>query len=334
MNVVISKGTAAGRSPAQSQPRTFVEVTVRTLRLDTTLPFSLYTQIEGEYLVYRHENLPFTATQQQALLANGMETLYVSSEQLSSFWGYLNDNVRSSTAESDAPISLRAASFYHSAAALTQQALYVPVSTENLTAAQTVVQSSLQLLREGKVAFHEVLRLMSSQPDQFQKALNVCQYGLALAREVGVKDRRELDAFGMGLLLMDIGMAQVPRAVVEKNGPLSFEEWTMVKKHPAMGMEMLASLPPLHDLTRAVIIGHHERLDGSGYPAGSNGSDVILAVRIAGIADVFNALTTAPHRRQPMTSFDALRLMRKEMASQFDIPLLELFMKLMGGSKI
>ena len=164
----------------------------------------------------------------------------------------------------------------------------------------------------------------------YSHALNVSQYGLALATEVGIRDPVELESIGMGLLCQDLGMLKISEHLVFKAGPLSFEEWSLIKRHPTLGLEAVEQFPEFPEVARAIVFGHHERLDGSGYPRALAGDEVSQHLRIAGIVDVFNSLTSSRPFRDAANTFDALRVMNTEMIGSFDRQVFEAFIHLLG----
>ena len=125
------------------------------------------------------------------------------------------------------------------------------------------------------------------------------------------------EALELGALLHDIGEIRVPDAVLEKAGPLTPEEWELVKRHPAWGVEILETVPVLTPALD-VVGGHHERYDGGGYPQGLRGEDIPLTARIFAVVDSLDAMIhDRPHRRaRPMS--EALEELQRESQKQFD----------------
>jgi HD-GYP domain-containing protein (c-di-GMP phosphodiesterase class II) len=106
-------------------------------------------------------------------------------------------------------------------------------------------------------------------------------------------DHREerLAKLGLGLLVLDVGKLAIPLEILDKPGPLSAEEWEVVRRHPDLGAELLAgTAAPLFALD--VVRSHHERLDGSGYPRGRAGADIHEFARIGGIVDTYHAIVS------------------------------------------
>ena len=143
----------------------------------------------------------------------------------------------------------------------------------------------------------------------------VASVAVGLARKLGYRDE-ELEAIEIGALLHDIGKIGVPGHVLRKNGPLTDEEWELVKKHPLISDYILSELD-LHPFVRQCARSSHERIDGTGYPEGLTGDEIPLPARIVFVADALDALTsTRPYRpARPMLA--ALAEIRAHAGTQF-----------------
>jgi len=126
----------------------------------------------------------------------------------------------------------------------------------------------------------------------------VAELACILAVRAGI-DAREMFWFRLGALLHDVGKIIVPVEVLNKPGPLSPDEWELMKRHPDAGVELVADVEFPGDV-RAMIRSHHERWDGSGYPQGLVGEETPLPARILRIADVYDALTTTRGYRKAL----------------------------------
>jgi putative two-component system response regulator len=135
-------------------------------------------------------------------------------------------------------------------------------------------------------------------------------------------DRRNLKRAG---LLHDIGKIGIPLEYLNKAGPLTTAEYAEVKRHPAISYDIclpLRTMAPLLTLIR----GHHERLDGKGYPDGLRGDEVTLALRCLSIADVYDALTSKRAYRKALEQEEALEIMRREASvGMWDASLIDTF---------
>jgi PAS domain S-box-containing protein len=140
--------------------------------------------------------------------------------------------------------------------------------------------------------------------------------GLLLARQVAPEEAAN-PQLAYGFLLHDIGKLSVPDAVLKKPGPLTDTEWTLMRRHPEAGARILNAIPFL-DRAVDVVMHHHERWDGRGYPAGLEEEGIPLWARIFSVADTVDAITSnRPYRRgRPLDQ--AIEEIVSRAGSQFD----------------
>jgi response regulator RpfG family c-di-GMP phosphodiesterase len=144
----------------------------------------------------------------------------------------------------------------------------------------------------------------------------VCRYSLEIARTLGWSEK-QLSGLARGAYLHDIGKLGIPDGILLKPGPLSPDERTAMQRHVEIGFNLVADIPFLAGAAE-IILTHHERYDGSGYPCGLKGDDILPSARIFAIADSFDAITSdRPYRRA--SSFDSGRaIIRNCSGTQFD----------------
>jgi putative nucleotidyltransferase with HDIG domain len=153
----------------------------------------------------------------------------------------------------------------------------------------------------------------------------VADYALAIANALDLPEwiRRDLK---YGCWLHDCGNTNVPEHILNKKGPLDPEEFEIVKNHPGWGAE-IALQAQLPETIVKIIHHHHERHDGTGYPAGIKGSDIPLEARIVTVADVYDALTTDRPYRKSYSREKALAVMLSMRGSVFDPELVDVFLR-------
>ena len=147
-----------------------------------------------------------------------------------------------------------------------------------------------------------------------------------LGQMIGFSDE-DLFALERGGYLHDIGKVGVPDAVLLKPGPLTPEETVVMKRHPEIGDSLCAPLQSLRTV-RPIVLSHHERLDGSGYPEGLRGDEVPLLAQIVGIVDVYDAMTTHRSYRQASPHDEAIRhLLEQVEDGKFHLAHVEAFIE-------
>ena len=132
-------------------------------------------------------------------------------------------------------------------------------------------------------------------PETRRHGERLARYATRFGAHIGLP-RADLDVLVRGALLHDVGKVAIPEGVLFKPGPLTDDEFQVVKTHAVVG-ETLCRLVPSLDLLGPIVRHHHERLDGTGYPDGLHGDQIPLLAQIVGLVDIFDALTsTRPYR--------------------------------------
>ncbi|MGB2951763.1 MAG: HD-GYP domain-containing protein [Gaiellaceae bacterium] len=159
-------------------------------------------------------------------------------------------------------------------------------------------------------------------------AERVTRLALGLARRVvpRLADDPQLE---YGFLLHDVGKIGVADAILLKPGPLDEDERRAIELHPLHGQRLVAQIPYLNGLARQVVLSHHERWDGAGYPNGLSEEEIPLAARIFALADTFDAMTTDRPYRRALPVEDAVREIEQQAGRQFDPELAPEFISLL-----
>jgi len=147
-----------------------------------------------------------------------------------------------------------------------------------------------EIKRNRELSFNMV-ELLSTDLYTYTHSVNVTILSLMLSNELGYCDDDQFK-IGMGCLLHDIGKVMIDDKILHKKGALSKEEFLHMRKHSEYGHEMLKDNNGLTAITKNIVLLHHEKLDGSGYPYQLKGDEIKRHVRIATIADIFDAITS------------------------------------------
>ncbi len=160
----------------------------------------------------------------------------------------------------------------------------------------------------------------------------VARFSRELAREAGLREDEQELVHTAGLL-HDIGKFIFPDHILLAESKLSDGDWEVVKRHPAQGARVVRSLEgygPVAD----VILCHHERIDGGGYPRGLAGDDIPVLARIIAIADTYDVMTARDSYRTPVSPGSAVAELRRVAGRQLDADLVELFVGLLARKGI
>jgi HD-GYP domain-containing protein (c-di-GMP phosphodiesterase class II) len=157
-------------------------------------------------------------------------------------------------------------------------------------------------------------------------ATRLAEWAVRVGESLGV-DEHQLHDIEAASLLHDIGKIGLPDSILLKPGKLTNEEYSITKKHPEYGWAILRSIPGF-ERTSLLVLHHHERYDGRGYPAGLAGEDIPLGSRIVAIVDSFDAMLSSRAYRDALPVEEAVRRLTADTGSQFDPRIAPLFIEL------
>lgn len=149
-----------------------------------------------------------------------------------------------------------------------------------------------------------------------------------IGKELGL-ERNELEILFYASLLHDVGKIGIPDAVLLKPGPLTDEEWKIMRRHTKIGARLMSRSHPLFDAARDVSLNHHEHWNGLGYPNGIKGETIPLVARICAVADVFDALISHRPYKKAWTFEDATNYVLERSEKQFDPKVIKAFTKVL-----
>ena len=204
----------------------------------------------------------------------------------------------------------------------------IPIATLPLYFAGRIYRRALQMA-ELHLSTFEALALAIDAKDQtaHNHIRRVQLYANGLARAVGMRES-EIQGVKTAALLHDIGKLAVPEHILAKPGPLTAEEFQKVRIHPQVGAGIISAVRFPYPVA-PLILSHHERWDGRGYPSGLKDNDIPLGARVLSIVDYFDALTSERPYHQAMSFEGAVGLLQREAGKALDPHLVETFIRLL-----
>jgi diguanylate cyclase (GGDEF)-like protein/putative nucleotidyltransferase with HDIG domain len=189
-------------------------------------------------------------------------------------------------------------------------------------------QRHVQEVSDLHLATIEALALAIDAKDQTAQShiRRVQVYAAGLARSLGMTDN-EIQGVKTAALLHDIGKLAVPEHILSKPGPLTQEEFQKIRIHPQVGAEIISGVPFPYPVA-PLILSHHERFDGKGYPAGLKGEDIPLGARILSVVDYFDALMSERPYHKAMSFDAAIGLLRQESGKALDPRIVHTFVEM------
>ena len=175
-----------------------------------------------------------------------------------------------------------------------------------------------------------VLTILSTLHEKHQReekhSKRVSQLAYSLGKGLEIKGDK-LDKLKTAGLLHDIGKIAIDYSIIEKEGSLSDKEYKEIKKHPEMGYRILNSSMEYQDIAK-IVLYHHEKIDGSGYPKGIKGNEIPIESKIISIVDAYDAMTSSrPYRPKGMSSEKAAQIIKENLGTQFDFEIGSFFIE-------
>lgn len=198
---------------------------------------------------------------------------------------------------------------------------------ERMVAERTIeLQNALEELDNTYIfTLRALVTALDTRDEETQgHSLRVVKYTLKLAKLMNWGDKEQLKNLEYGALLHDIGKIGIPDNILRKPGKLTKEEWAVMQTHPEVGYKILHKIEFLEEPSQ-IVLHHHERFDGSGYPTGLKKLDIPIGSRIFAVADTVDAMTSERPYRSALTFEDASNELKKFSGIQFDPQVVEAF---------
>jgi len=201
------------------------------------------------------------------------------------------------------------------------------LDVEGLT---TVVDPMIDSVLRNQDAMACLTRMRQKTDYLYSHSLGTSVWALVLGRHLGL-DRQTLQTVGLGAMLLDVGMTQLPTELLTKKEKLTPDEEELVKQHVKVGMEIVEKDGAADRRVLEMIANHHERHNGTGYPRGVEGNEIPVYGRIAGLADSYDAMITERPYATPMSSLDAMQQLRHRADVDFQAEMIDQFMQAIGA---
>ena len=305
----------------------------------------LFPHVSGDFEIFlRHGDCHtlfarsgeiLSATRRHMLEEYGVRLVYIHRDERERYRHYMRRHLAGALLGPDMEHAQKAAVFYHNCCEIVRDLI-----RDKLPQGLSDTHSRLFVAyARDSVAFlcteaglSRIGALMAHDYDVYSHGVHVFVYTVFLLKSLGLSTPAIVQA-GVGALLHDSGKEAVDPAILRKPGRLTPEEFLAIRDHPARGVRLCRALS-LSRLARECILMHHEKLDGRGYPQGLAGEAVPMHARAVSLADVYDALTSRRVYADAVRPFEALRIMRHEMAGSFDLDLYKRFVMLLSGAAL
>ncbi len=313
-----------------TQNNMFVKVSVSVLRkVEKALIFDIYVErSEGKFTKIFNINDEIDLERLKSYEMKGITNFYVTEDGYQRYVIYV-DKLGSKLAEDFSLFSKK--EVVEVIKEMTHYTMQELVTKNNISAhlvasSENVVFSCIKALESDPKYLGRIMKSLSTSKYLFKHSMNVAIFSLLLGKQVDIKSDRSLQILGLGAFLHDIGMGQLsfdPEDKVE----LTMDEMKEIKTHTSKGKESLDVVKGLKDEISIIVLQHHERPNGLGYPNHLKGGDIFYLAKIVAIADSFAAMISKRSYRKAFRPEEAIMKMKLDRG-KFDHQLLNAFAKI------
>ena len=197
------------------------------------------------------------------------------------------------------------------------------------SSARKLVEEISDSISRNPGALISLARLKTADDYTYMHSVAVCALMIALAKQLEL-DAETTRSLGIAGLLHDLGKALMPMEVLNKPGKLTDEEFAIIKTHPEQGYQLLLSSNDADDIALDVVLHHHEKTDGSGYPKRFKDSEISLFAKMGAVCDVYDAITSNRPYKAGWDPAESLRKMAEWSNGHFDPKIFQAFVKSLG----
>ena len=312
------------------EPSAFIGLRLHLIRPDAAPEIDFYIKRGTTYRLFRDRKNDFFPFEEQSLINNGIERVYVRRKDAGEVKMYLETFLTIPPHNENIPMNAQVGLLRSSAITQTED-IFADPSPQNIRKGMKMVSNFVNVLLRDPAAFYHLINLSSHDPYTFQHSVGVGLVAIALGKKLNLHGESELMDLGIAGLLHDIGKTRVDPAIINKPGKLDEDEWAIMVQHSEWSYDIASQNPDLNERIRLAMRHHHEDLDGNGYPDGLIGNEISKFARVVAIADILNALTTDRTYSKAMSLYEALKLMQDRMSRKFDHDYFRSLVMIYGG---
>jgi len=312
----------------------YIPVILNAIRVDTIVGCDLYLQNhinkEIRYVLYCSGTNVVKSDKIEDLQRHRVKTLFIRKEDQKIYLKYVESNLKYIINDNRVDIKEKAYIVYNVAKNIMSDIFEDPRSGEHVERSKGWVSNTIDLIIRSKGSFSGMMSMISYDYYTYTHSVNVSVLGLLFAKYLSF-DGGEMQSFGTGLLLHDVGKTQIDPEIINKKERLNDEEFARIKMHVDLGADILKQTGGIDSMSFIPIMQHHEKHNGEGYPNGLKGDAIHKHGKIAGIIDVYDALTTKRTYSDARKPFAALKIMNDEMTGSFDDKYFKDFILFLGS---
>lgn len=310
----------------------YVPIELEFIQLDTVCDQEVYLKVEGNFVLYRAASLPFRLEDKSRLEAAKTKIVFIAVRSERELRSFYEKNLTNIIENEQIDVKKKASILYTCAMGIAHDVFDRPHTSETIHSSRIIVENTIRMLGKGQEAFVQMVSLSGHDYYTYTHCVNVLTFSIALLSQMGNTSPKFLKEVGMGALMHDVGKTRVPVHILNKPGKLTEEEWAVMKKHPIFGVQIVEG-QPIPERGLDIIVQHHEKRNGTGYPYGLSAWDIPIASQVVSLVDAYDAMTTDRVYQKAMKPFEALKIICTEMKDLYDMQMIEAFIRMLNLKK-
>ncbi len=287
---------------------------VDTLVDNSVTDFDLFLSIEDHFILYSGNGYKWNRDELHELLRHGHQSFYIRHNDLTRANMYQAMVKLPAIEKSMAPPE-RIQSIEQIGAKFVKCLYEGELTPACVKKAESIAGSLVDCIAEDQHCVAFLSGLADHDYYTYYHSVRVASYAVAIAIAMGLRDHKLLNDIALGGIFHDVGKKQVPLSVLNKSGPLTELEWKLMRAHPTEGSQMVTDTILAH-VPKEIILHHHEKRNGKGYPHGLDANSLMTEVQIATLADIFDALTSSRSYQQRRSKFEALDFIKQKLLKE------------------
>ncbi len=294
------------------------------------LSMDLYLKpARGSYpVLYRAVGVEFSEEDRQRLFQKGVQFLYVPVHQHAKYREAMVARLDSLFRDPEQGRAERVRMIRAACEKMIEDVLLFPDQPEAVSAVTDIGAQFAKWAGEDSAEFSYLLDMSAHDYYTVTHMVNVGVGCGLLVQALRPGDEELLSRCVQGGMLHDVGKKGIAQNILNKEGPLSPEEFKKIKQHPGLAFDVLHRHPSTSPTVLEMARDHHERIDGTGYPGGKSGEQIGLAARVCAVVDVYDAITSKRPYRGPTPPTETLRILHEGRGTHFDVEALDAWTKL------
>lgn len=308
----------------------FLKFQVDHLIDNSVTDFDLFADVRSHLILYSGSGYKWMKSELEGLIKNGYMHFWIRSEDTNKAAVYQKMNQLPVISRTLSPEE-RLTKIQDIGATFTKYLFAGEITESAVRKGEELAGHIVECIQEDGGCIRAITGLANHDMYTYLHSIRVSAYATAIASQMGISNQTALKNIALGSIFHDVGKSVVPLTVINKSGPLLEPEWDLMRSHPIEGIKKINDTI-LHHVCREIVVHHHERLNGSGYPDGLTKDSLLTEVQIATLADIFDALTSSRSYQNKRTRFEALdfikhRLLRTEVSAEAFKALVECLVK-------